>query len=722
MTLLTVYALFGDDIRMIATSKKDDPVFFVLTLIAMSSFLIEIILSCICKPGYIFSFYFYLDFVSTITMVMDVGWIWDPVMGGGGSSGASQAKKVAQLARASRSARLGSKASKLVRVVRLIRMMRIVKLYKASNAVAAKKAGEDEEDEYFEQIRIKREEEERRKAELEGKEEMEIPEETKIGKVLSEVTTQKVIIMVLVMMLSVPLFSFATYAVETKSFLLGLDLITIYDNDYNGTGFETSYNSYVNYHKDVRTPLIWLTARSKVFDTNEDLENLRDAEKELVAPTNENLGDYYVGVFDLRPDTRMEAVFGILQTIFVCIMLTLGSFMFSKDANELVIGPIESMMGKVKLIAKDPLKAAAEEEKDAAARFQALKDQAELNKTACCPEEPEEKTECQLLESTIVKTGSLLAIGLGEAGGKIIAQNMGDDNAEGNINPLLPGQKVFAAFGFCDIRNFTDTTEILQEEVMMFVNEVADIVHNLTHLYLGEPNKNIGDAFLIVWKFFEKDLIREGNEVKLNTANPTVNLVADMVAFSFILIIAEVNKSQKLAKYRAYEGLNARMPNYRVKLGYGIHAGWAIEGAIGSEYKIDATYVSPHVNLTMELEEATKIYGVPFVMSHYYYELLSPQVQEMMRPLDKVLIHGFEHVVTVYTFDLDYMALEVEKKKEKELTAERNILLRIKARDQRNMIEAGTMDNSYAVRDKFLKNRDIAKMRKTYTKVFLKNL
>ena len=37
------------------------------------------------------------------------------------------------------------------------------------------------------------------------------------------------------------------------------------------------------------------------------------------------------------------------------------------------------------------------------------------------------------------------------------------------------------------------------------------------------------------------------------------------------------------------------MPNYRVRMGFGIHAGWAIEGAIGSEYKIDASYISPHV-------------------------------------------------------------------------------------------------------------------------------
>jgi len=41
-----------------------------------------------------------------------------------------------------------------------------------------------------------------------------------------------------------------------------------------------------------------------------------------------------------------------------------------------------------------------------------------------------------------------------------------------SINPMVPGRKVDAIFGFCDIRNFTDTTEILQDKVMVYVNRV----------------------------------------------------------------------------------------------------------------------------------------------------------------------------------------------------------------------------------------------------------
>lgn len=54
---------------------------------------------------------------------------------------------------------------------------------------------------------------------------------------------------------------------------------------------------------------------------------------------------------------------------------------------------------------------------------------------------------------------SLMAVGFGDAGAEIIADNM---RSGGDLNPLVPGQKVMAIFGFCDVRQFTDTTEILQ--------------------------------------------------------------------------------------------------------------------------------------------------------------------------------------------------------------------------------------------------------------------
>lgn len=50
-------------------------------------------------------------------------------------------------------------------------------------------------------------------------------------------------------------------------------------------------------------------------------------------------------------------------------------------------------------------------------------------------------------------------------------------------------------------------------------------------------------------------------------------------------------------------------------MNFGLHIGWAIEGAIGSNHKIDASYLSPNVNLASRLEAASKQYGVPMLIS-----------------------------------------------------------------------------------------------------------
>ena len=62
---------------------------------------------------------------------------------------------------------------------------------------------------------------------------------------------------------------------------------------------------------------------------------------------------------------------------------------------------------------------------------------------------------------------------------------------------------------------------------------------------------------------------------------------------------------RRLQQYRKDARLTNRMPGYKVQMGFGLHVGWAIEGAIGSKFKVDASYLSPNVNLTARLEVGT---------------------------------------------------------------------------------------------------------------------
>ena len=79
----------------------------------------------------------------------------------------------------------------------------------------------------------------------------------------------------------------------------------------------------------------------------------------------------------------------------------------------------------------------------------------------------------------------------------------------GELNPMMPGQKTYAIFGFCILNDFIDSTEVLQEEIMTYVNSVAEITHSMVDRYGGSANKNIGDAFLLVWKFFNAKEIEQ---------------------------------------------------------------------------------------------------------------------------------------------------------------------------------------------------------------------
>jgi len=214
---------------------------------------------------------------------------------------------------------------------------------------------------------------------------------------------------------------------------------------------------------------------------------------------------------------------------------------------------------------------------------------------------------------------------------------------------MIPGRRVDAIFGYCNIRNFTDATEVLQDQVMIFVNRIASVVHSCINEFFGSPNRNIGDAFLLVWDLEGWD---ESKQRRL----------ADMSLLSLYKVIAEINKSPLLAEYRSHLKLIKRLPKYRVRLSFGLHKGWAIEGAIGSEFKIDASYLSPNVNLATRLEANTKSYGVLILLSETIHMLMTPDIAEECRRIDHVISSGYPNHFALYTLDLDDVALPLDRK------------------------------------------------------------
>jgi len=72
MMIVTIYSLFCDDVRLLFFEKPADETFMVLTSIAMVLFIIELIMGAIGIDGYLNSFYFWLDLISTVSLITDI--------------------------------------------------------------------------------------------------------------------------------------------------------------------------------------------------------------------------------------------------------------------------------------------------------------------------------------------------------------------------------------------------------------------------------------------------------------------------------------------------------------------------------------------------------------------------------------------------------------------------------------------------------------------------
>ncbi len=87
-------------------------------------------------------------------------------------------------------------------------------------------------------------------------------------------------------------------------------------------------------------------------------------------------------------------------------------------------------------------------------------------------------------------------------------------------------------------------------------------------------------------------------------------------------------------------------------MGYGLHVGWAIEGGIGSQYKIDASYLSPNVNMASRLQAATKQFGTPILISGQLAELMTNKNKSYLRRIDRVTVKGSIQPLDLYTLDV----------------------------------------------------------------------
>ena len=72
MSIVTIFALFGDDFRLWFTSKGADIYIDIFLIISLFAFSLEILVNSCVVDDFKFSFFFWLDIIATISIVPDI--------------------------------------------------------------------------------------------------------------------------------------------------------------------------------------------------------------------------------------------------------------------------------------------------------------------------------------------------------------------------------------------------------------------------------------------------------------------------------------------------------------------------------------------------------------------------------------------------------------------------------------------------------------------------
>jgi hypothetical protein len=400
-----------------------------------------------------------------------------------------------------------------------------------------------------------------------------------------------------------------------------------------------------------------------------------------------------------------ERLFYLLLTVLILGLYFLQAL--RGDAIRLVLDPLQRMLKIVLRYAENPLS-------------QDVKSNASTRNGdgTLIDNDGEEigNFETEQLINAITKIADLLRKCWGVAGAGIISSNLArtKDGKTVVFNPTVPGKRVYALFGFVAINGFSELLRALDRDVMILINDVAKVVHDEVYRWAlgehGQCNKNLGPAFLMVWRIGDfsevhkkkqvatEKLFRDPAKGTKNRSNlrhrrhltlgrvpyagrrpkahpdasireiqleslPGIQAFTDRALLGMLKSFAGIHRDNNLNVWKNDFRLSAGVSAYHVDIIYGMDAGWAVEGAVGSEYKIDATYLSPHVNMASRMMSAAKQYGVTILLSKAVEKLLSKNCRKKLRHLDTVYVKGSNIKQDIFTYDarvqgVDFFLLE----------------------------------------------------------------
>jgi adenylate cyclase len=176
---------------------------------------------------------------------------------------------------------------------------------------------------------------------------------------------------------------------------------------------------------------------------------------------------------------------------------------------------------------------------------------------------------------------------------------------------------------FSDIRGFTSLSERLApEEVVAFLNPYLAKMAEIIHKHGGTVDKYEGDAILAFWG---EPLPLPDHALRAVRAALEMRLALDGLA----------------ADWRA-EGIAPE----RFEIGIGLNSGEVFVGLLGSEQRINYTVIGDNVNLAARLQDLTKTYAWPVLMSETVYRQVETEFEGEF--VAETLVKGKQEPVRLY--------------------------------------------------------------------------
>ena len=116
--------------------------------------------------------------------------------------------------------------------------------------------------------------------------------------------------------------------------------------------------------------------------------------------------------------------------------------------------------------------------------------------------------------------------------------------------------------------------------------------------------------------------------------------IADKALIAAVKIVVELRRAQDLQAYSRHPKIAPKFgQNYRTKVSFGLHLGWAIEGAVGTEQKIDALFLSSDAQIAGRIEDFCSIYESTILLTSDLYKVLSEKGKNSLRLIDNVVMN-----------------------------------------------------------------------------------